>query len=49
MVNRRGKIFMTPTLLSGNVSIRAAFVNYRTVENDIDIAFREMDEVFATL
>jgi glutamate/tyrosine decarboxylase-like PLP-dependent enzyme len=49
MVNRRGKIFMTPTLLSGNVSIRAAFVNYRTVESDIEIAFREMDEVSAML
>lgn len=46
-LNRRGKIFMTPTLLSGQPAIRAAFVNYRTEKEDIMVAIREMEEVLA--
>lgn len=48
-LNRRGKVFMTPTLLSGEAAIRAAFVNYRTTEEDILIAIREMEEVMRIL
>ncbi|MBO9612808.1 MAG: aspartate aminotransferase family protein [Dyadobacter sp.] len=48
-LNRRGKVFMTPTLLSGEPAIRAAFVNYRTGKEDILIAIREMEEVMRAL
>lgn len=48
-LNRRGKVFMTPTLLSGESAIRAAFVNYRTEKKDILIAIREMEEVMRVL
>lgn len=48
-LNRRGKVFMTPTLLSGEPAVRAAFVNYRTAKDDILIAIREMEEVMRTL
>ncbi len=48
-VNRRGKFFITPTLLSGVPAMRAAFVNYRTEKEDILIAIREMEEVMQTL
>ena len=48
-LNRRGKVFMTPTLLSGEAAIRAAFVNYRTTEEDILIAIREMEDVMRIL
>ncbi|WP_353719580.1 pyridoxal-dependent decarboxylase [Dyadobacter sp. 676] len=48
-INRRGKVFMTPTLLSGRPAVRAAFVNYRTAEEDIRIAIREMEEVWREL
>ncbi|PSL24314.1 pyridoxal phosphate-dependent decarboxylase family protein [Dyadobacter jiangsuensis] len=48
-LNRREKVFMTPTLLSGESAIRAAFVNYRTRKEDILIAIREMEEVLQTL
>lgn len=49
LLNRRGKIFMTPTSLSGESAIRAAFVNYRTDKSDILIAIREMEEVMRVL
>lgn len=48
-LNRRGKVFMTPTFLSGEPAIRAAFVNYRTEKEDILIAVREMEEVMRAL
>lgn len=48
-LNRRGKVFMTPTSLSGESAIRAAFVNYLTEKSDILIAIREMEEVMQTL
>lgn len=48
-LNRRGKVFMTPTSLSGEPAVRAAFVNYRTGKEDILIASREMQEVMRTL
>lgn len=48
-LNRRGKVFMTPTLLSGSPALRAAFVNYRTSEEDVQIAIREMEDVISSL
>ncbi|OJV14474.1 MAG: aspartate aminotransferase family protein [Dyadobacter sp. 50-39] len=48
-LNRRGKVFMTPTSLSGQPAIRAAFVNYRTEKQDVLVAIREMEEVVRTL
>ncbi|GGM92480.1 aspartate aminotransferase family protein [Dyadobacter beijingensis] len=48
-MNRRGKIFMTPTLLSGHSAMRAAFVNYRTGNQDILVAIREMEEALQGL
>lgn len=48
-LNRRGKVFMTPTLLRGEPALRAAFVNYRTCEEDVQIAIHEMEEVMASL
>ncbi len=48
-LNRRGKVFVTPTFLSGEPAIRAAFVNYRTEKEDILIAIREMEEIMQTL
>lgn len=49
MLNARGKVFMTPTVLDGQLCIRAAFVNFRTSKEDIDIAIREMEEVLNVL
>lgn len=48
-INRRGKIFMTPTSLSGTTAVRAAFVNYRTGKDDILLAISEMEEVLRAL
>jgi glutamate/tyrosine decarboxylase-like PLP-dependent enzyme len=36
-LNDTGKVFMTPTVYNGKKGIRAAFVNWRTTENDIEI------------
>jgi glutamate/tyrosine decarboxylase-like PLP-dependent enzyme len=48
-LNQRGKVFMTPTTLNGNLCIRAAFVNFRTSETDIQIAIKEMEETYRSL
>ncbi|WP_159467563.1 pyridoxal-dependent decarboxylase [Dyadobacter sp. 3J3] len=49
ILNTRGKVFMTPTVLDGKLCIRAAFVNFRTSKEDIDIAIQEMEEVLKML
>lgn len=41
-LNDRGQVFMTPTHYNGKKGIRASFVNWRTTENDIGIAIKEM-------
>ncbi|WP_428666267.1 pyridoxal phosphate-dependent decarboxylase family protein [Runella sp.] len=46
-LNQRGKVFMTPTVYNGKKGIRAAFVNWRTGEKDIEIAIAEMKAVLA--
>jgi glutamate/tyrosine decarboxylase-like PLP-dependent enzyme len=48
-LNARKKVFMTPTLLEGQLCIRAAFVNFRTSEEDISIAIEEMEAVLESL
>lgn len=49
VLNARGNVFMTPTVLDGQLCIRAAFVNFRTSEEDIDITIREMEAVLKIL
>jgi glutamate/tyrosine decarboxylase-like PLP-dependent enzyme len=49
LLNSRGKVFMTPTNLLGTSSIRAAFVNFRTTEKDIELAIEEMETVYALI
>jgi hypothetical protein len=48
-LNKRGKVFMTPTMYKGKSCIRAAFVNWRTTQKDVDIAMVELNEVFDLL
>jgi glutamate/tyrosine decarboxylase-like PLP-dependent enzyme len=43
-LNDKGKVFMTPTVYQNRKGIRASFVNWRTNENDIQIAIEEMKE-----
>lgn len=37
-LNEKGELFMTPTVYRGESCIRAALVNYRTTEQDIELA-----------
>jgi glutamate/tyrosine decarboxylase-like PLP-dependent enzyme len=48
-LNKRGKVFMTPTLYKGISCIRAALVNWRTAEEDIEIAINELKEISAII
>ncbi len=41
-LNAGGKVFMTPTQYKGIPCIRAAFVNWRTTEEDVEIAVKEL-------
>jgi glutamate/tyrosine decarboxylase-like PLP-dependent enzyme len=43
LLNGRGKVFMTPTVYHNKKGIRAAFVNWRTEKEDIQLAIREME------
>ena len=36
-INDSGKVFMTPTVYNNKKGIRAAFVNWRTTETDLEI------------
>ncbi|GAA4332636.1 pyridoxal phosphate-dependent decarboxylase family protein [Flaviaesturariibacter amylovorans] len=42
ILNARGRVFFTPSAYRGTPCIRAAFVNWRTTEPDIDIAIGEL-------
>jgi glutamate/tyrosine decarboxylase-like PLP-dependent enzyme len=44
-LNENGKVYMTPTVYLGQPAIRAAFVNWRTENADVDLAFAEMNAV----
>ncbi|MBY0245678.1 MAG: aspartate aminotransferase family protein [Sphingobacteriaceae bacterium] len=48
-LNDTGKVFMTPTIYNGQKGIRAAFVNWRTTKNDIEIATKLMIEIINEL
>ncbi|MFV8327654.1 pyridoxal phosphate-dependent decarboxylase family protein [Flavobacterium sp. ZS1P14] len=41
-LNDKGKVFLTPTVYQSRKGIRASFVNWRTNENDIQIAIEEI-------
>ena len=45
LLNDTGKVFMTPTVFNGKNGIRAAFVNWRTTENDIKIVTHLMNKI----
>jgi len=36
-LNQTGKVFMSPTHYKGQPGIRAAFVNFRTSEKDVEL------------
>jgi glutamate/tyrosine decarboxylase-like PLP-dependent enzyme len=42
-LNARGEVFMTPTVYQGIPAIRAALVNWRTTEADLNSAWKEME------
>lgn len=44
-----GIVYMTPTVYLGQAAIRAALVNWQTTETDVEIAFVEMEKVWANL
>jgi glutamate/tyrosine decarboxylase-like PLP-dependent enzyme len=44
-LTERAKVYMTPTVYLGQPAIRAAFVNWRTENADVDLAFGEMKAV----
>jgi glutamate/tyrosine decarboxylase-like PLP-dependent enzyme len=44
-LTERAKVYMTPTVYLGQPAIRAAFVNWRTENADVDLAFEEMKVV----
>jgi glutamate/tyrosine decarboxylase-like PLP-dependent enzyme len=48
-LNAGGKVFMTPTFYRGRAGIRAALVNWRTTEADVQMVKEEMELVFHRL
>lgn len=42
LLNKGGKVFMTPTLYNNSFGIRAAFVNWRTTEDDVPVIWEEL-------
>ncbi|WP_316824261.1 pyridoxal phosphate-dependent decarboxylase family protein [Pedobacter miscanthi] len=48
-LNSTGKVFMTPTLYNGKKGIRAAFVNWRTKSEDVDLVTAVMTEILTEL
>jgi hypothetical protein len=41
-LNQTGKVFMTPTIYNHKKGIRAAFVNWRTSEKDLELVMECM-------
>jgi glutamate/tyrosine decarboxylase-like PLP-dependent enzyme len=41
-LNQSGKVFMTATIFAGQAASRAAFVNWRTQQSDVETATQEM-------
>lgn len=48
-LHKKGTVFMTPSTYLGKACIRAAFVNYRTSEHDVDQVLNDMTEVAGSL
>ena len=48
-LNNTGQVFMTPTKYNDKIGIRAAFVNWRTTENDINIVANLMKKLVEEL
>lgn len=48
-LNDTGKVFMTPTKYNDKIGIRAAFVNWRTTKEDVNIVVNEMKNIFGEL
>ncbi|HLO79844.1 MAG TPA: pyridoxal-dependent decarboxylase [Chitinophagaceae bacterium] len=46
MLTKEGKVFLTPTVYKGAIGIRAAFVNWRTTESDVELIWQEMNQVY---
>jgi glutamate/tyrosine decarboxylase-like PLP-dependent enzyme len=46
LVRDDGRTFFTPTLYNGVPGIRAAFSNWLTETNDVEIAWAALNEVF---
>ncbi|MGZ4160529.1 MAG: hypothetical protein ACXVNF_07010 [Neobacillus sp.] len=44
LLKQDGRVFMTPTMYQGIPAIRAAFSNWRTNENDIEIIWNALCE-----
>jgi glutamate/tyrosine decarboxylase-like PLP-dependent enzyme len=49
LLNERGKVFMTISKYQGKSCLRAALVNWRTQEKDIEIAMQELEDIWALL
>ncbi|WP_258102036.1 pyridoxal phosphate-dependent decarboxylase family protein [Marinoscillum pacificum] len=45
VLNGRGKVFMTPTVFNKTKGIRAALVNWRTTDEDVELVEKELLEV----
>lgn len=48
-LNNTGKVFMTPTVYDGKKGIRAAFVNWRTTADDIELVSTLMNEIITSI
>ena len=46
---KRGIVYVTPTNYKGTPAIRAALVNWRTTEHDIDTVMHELESVAAAI
>lgn len=49
LLNERGKVFMTISRYQGKSCLRAALVNWRTEEKDIELAMQELEAIRALL
>lgn len=49
LLNERGRVFMTPTVFNGKIGIRAALVNWRTTDKDLEVVKEELIEVYKLL
>lgn len=48
-MNESGKVVMTPTVYQGIPGIRAALVNWRTTDEDVDLVWEEMSQLIGVI